>query len=169
MADNVTLFDILNDIALAVQNRLASSGKYRAIDFASAILEIGKNADATAVDVKLGKKAYVNGKYVDGSFKGESITVKITKDGITYVPDYGKYYSSVVVPAEPNLLPQNIKKGVTIFGVTGTLTYAMLGTPLIALASSTFSTVLFMDKDGEGESSDIIVTNDASIFYTRGD
>lgn len=169
MADNITLFDILNDIALAVQNRLASSGRYRAIDFAPAILEIGKNADATAIDVRLGKKAYVNGRYVDGSFEGESITVKITKDGMTYLPEYGKYYSSVIVPAEPNLSPENIKKGVTIFGVTGTLAYAMLGTPSISLTSSTFSTDLFMGYNYEDESSDIIVTNDTSIFYTRGD
>lgn len=125
MADvNSTLTDVCNEIALALQKKLNTTNKFKPINYAARVLDIGSNANATASDVKLGKKVYVGDNYVDGAFTGEDVTVQNENVGVAQVeltPENGKYYQKVIIPAQPGLIAANIRKGVTIFGVTGTL------------------------------------------------
>lgn len=136
MADvNSTLTDVCNEIALALQKKLNTTNKFKPINYAARVLDIGSNANATASDVKLGKKVYVVDNYVDGTFTGEDVTVQNENVGVAQVeltPESGKYYQKVIIPAQPGLIAANIRKGVTIFGVTGTLeeqTTPKLATP----------------------------------------
>lgn len=125
MADiNSTLIDVCNEIALALQVKLNTNNKFKPINYAARVLNIGSEANALASDIKLGKKVYVGNDYVDGTFTGENVTIQNENVGIVQVeltPENGKYYQKVIIPAQPGLIAANIRKGVTIFGITGTL------------------------------------------------
>ena len=51
----------------------------------------------------------------------QSKTVTPTANGFTVSPDSGKVLSSVVVNGDADLVPANVRNGVNIFGVTGTM------------------------------------------------
>lgn len=80
------------------------------------------DANATASDILSGKTAYVNGAKVTGTVS--------SKAAQTYTPgtsnqtiNAGQYLSGTqTISGDANLLAENIKSGVTIFGVTGTYT-----------------------------------------------
>lgn len=86
------------------------------------------DADAIASDILSGKMAYVNGEkitgtYVDSSaaeqFVPESPYTPITTD-ITLATENKIVSSDIVISGDANLLAENIKAGVSIFGITGT-------------------------------------------------
>jgi len=58
---------------------------------------------------------------VEGSFEGVSYDVPIYATPGTTDQIYEGSYNKVVVEGDSDLIPENIKKGVTIFGVEGTL------------------------------------------------
>lgn len=80
------------------------------------------DATAVAVDILQGKVAYNNSGKVTGSMatvNGSTITPS-TQDQII---QGNKYLSgNIVVSGSPNLLAENIKSGINIFGVTGSYT-----------------------------------------------
>ena len=88
------------------------------------LVEGTDTSDATAVatDILSGKTAYVNGSLVTGSIT--------SKEAQTYTPTTsaqtiaaGQYLAGAqTITGDANLLPENIKAGVTIFGVLGTYT-----------------------------------------------
>lgn len=79
-----------------------------------------KDADALAKEILDTRTAYVNNKKVQGTMPNQG-EVTITPTTTDQVKDTG-YYSKITVKGDANLLPENIKQGVTIFGVTGTYT-----------------------------------------------
>ena len=77
------------------------------------------DATATSNDILLDKTAYVKGSKVTGSIKSKATATYVpsTEDQII---SSGQYLSGVqTVLGDSNLLPENIKTDVTIFGVTG--------------------------------------------------
>lgn len=53
----------------------------------------------------------------------QSKTVIPTASGITVTPDEGKLLSSVIVNGDADLVPSNIRNGVNIFGINGSLKF----------------------------------------------
>jgi hypothetical protein len=86
------------------------------------------DGDATSADILLNKIAYANGAQVVGTIPTitEGLGTYSTVDGTTVkilAPEgYCDGTTSLVTVTEANLLAENIKEGVTIFGVTGTYT-----------------------------------------------
>lgn len=83
------------------------------------------DATATSGDMKAGVTAYVNGNKITGNAYTRTSQVNAVADGLidgtTHWLQAG-FYNGIAFEAEPNLLPENIKDGVTIYGTTGTYT-----------------------------------------------
>lgn len=78
------------------------------------------DANATAADILTGKTAYVNGSKVTGSIPSVEAAT-ITPGTLDQTINAGQYVAgSQTIKGEPNLLAENIKNGVSIFGVSGT-------------------------------------------------
>ena len=78
------------------------------------------DATATSSDILLSKTAYAKGEKITGTieFLAEQEYIPTIED--ISIP-LGKYLSgNQILKGSPNLLSENIKKGVEIFGVTGT-------------------------------------------------
>ena len=76
---------------------------------------------ATAVDIDIlkGKTAYVAGSLIEGAMESIEETEYIPSTNDQYI-DSGFYISGPqIIKGDINLLPTNIRKGVTIFGVEG--------------------------------------------------
>lgn len=64
-------------------------------------------------------------------------TVTPTKEGVSVVPDSGfDGMSKVTVNGDANLVPENIKEGVSIFGVIGNLKAGTTATKILVYANS---------------------------------
>lgn len=122
---------MLKEIADAIREKEGSTGPIPAEEFANRIraLETGTDtydANATPGDILLGQTAYVRGKLITGTIP------KITNPSDAVVMPgtekktviNAKYYTpyAITVMGDANLKPENIKKDVTIFKVTGTYT-----------------------------------------------
>lgn len=80
------------------------------------------DANATAESMQLGVSAYVNGTRVVGTApiqEGKTVTPTTTEQ--TAVASGSFTSGAVKVAGDANLVAENIKEGVSIFGVTGTL------------------------------------------------
>lgn len=80
------------------------------------------DATAVAADILKDKTAYVNGQKVTGtitSVNAQTITPTITDQTVNSNVFLA---GAITVAGDANLLAENIKSGVTIFGVTGTYT-----------------------------------------------
>lgn len=84
------------------------------------------DADAAAADIKDGKTGYIDGKKVEGTMpvQGAGGGTISTKDGTVSIPE--GYYSGggkvAIADTEKNkLTPANIRQGVSVLGVTGTM------------------------------------------------
>lgn len=85
-------------------------------------------SDATAVagDILSGKTAYVNGSKVSGSIQSQAAQT-ITPTTTDQTIASGKYLSGTqTIKGDSNLLASNIKKDITIFGVTGSYEGAII-------------------------------------------
>lgn len=78
-------------------------------------------SDATAIssDIKEGKTAYVNGVKITGDAYTRG-TVDAVVDGKKHYLKTG-FYEGINIPEDADLLPENIRSGVEIYGTTGTL------------------------------------------------
>lgn len=78
------------------------------------------DANAIAGDILTGKTAYINGKKVTGTApaKEESTIVPNTSDQTIAA---GTHLTGLItIKGDPNLIAENIKQGISIFGITGT-------------------------------------------------
>lgn len=80
------------------------------------------DANAVATDILAGKTAYVNGMKLTGSIASQEAQA-ITPTTAAQTIEAGKYLAgAITINGDANLLAENIKSGVTIFGVAGTYT-----------------------------------------------
>ena len=79
------------------------------------------DSNLVAGNIKSGVSIFgVTGTHA-GQKAEQSKTVTPTASGFTVSPDSGKVLSSVVVNGDADLVPANVRNGVNIFGVTGTM------------------------------------------------
>lgn len=113
------------------------------------------DATATATDIAKGKTAYVNGGKVTGTYEPptfisqeKNVTPSAAKQIVT--PDTGyDGLSSVTISGDSNLIAENIKAGVSIFGVNGTLAEAASTNNAEAyVVNATNPTVSFQSTSG---------------------
>lgn len=84
------------------------------------------DADAAAADIKDGKSAYVDGVKVEGAMpvNGAGGGDIATKDGTVSIPE-GYYDGSgkvaIADTEKAKLIPANVRQGVTVLGVEGTM------------------------------------------------
>lgn len=85
-----------------------------------------EDGTATASDMLSGATAYVNGTKITGQISGKSAeTYTPTTSDQTIAS--GQYLSGAqTIKGDTNLQPQHIASGVSIFGVTGTLSAAVV-------------------------------------------
>lgn len=77
------------------------------------------DATATADDILLGKTAYVDGQKLTGTIESIEVTEYTPSFNDQYI-DPGVYIQGPqIIKGDTNLIASNIRKGVTIFGVTG--------------------------------------------------
>ena len=82
------------------------------------------DATATASDILQDKTAYVNGEKITGtisSYTGSSLIIPGVEDKVLSTAEGIYLPKAVKVAGESDLLAENIKKGVSIFGIVGTL------------------------------------------------
>lgn len=75
------------------------------------------DATATANDIIKNKTAYVNGEKLTGTIESKG-AITATVDGQEHILESG-HYESITIPAESNLISDNIKAGSNIYGVEG--------------------------------------------------
>ena len=82
------------------------------------------DATALASDILQDKTAYVNGEKITGtinSYTGSSLIIPGVEDKVLSTAEGIYLPKAVKVAGESDLLAENIKKGVSIFGIVGTL------------------------------------------------
>lgn len=122
-----TLTEFLKGIADALRTKKGTSDPIPAPNFAQEILGIQTGTDtsdatAKAADILSGKTAYGASGKITGSIpgvSGQTITPGTTSKTAIQA---GRYASGdISVLGDPNLIAENIKSGVSIFGTAGTL------------------------------------------------
>ena len=127
--------------------------------------------DATAAQILSGKKAYVDGALVTGTIASQGAQT-ITPGTSNKTIASGKYLSGAqTIKGDANLVAGNIKKGVSIFGVTGTydpsstykLSYSLY--KLGDISGITHSTTMYNTSYYYKGSGTITVSNTIKLIY----
>lgn len=125
--DGNVLIDLTQDTAVATD---VASGRYfhlatgERVQGTSTLDADTSDANATASDMRLGKTGYVNGNKVTGNIPDISANVVVTSKSGTAIPlgySDGSYKAVIDSASSAALVPNNLRQGVTVLGVEGTL------------------------------------------------
>lgn len=164
--DDVTRASVLSGIKFHLPSGEATTGtcEYDA-----------KTSDATAVAAEIlsTKTAYVNGAKIVGSMPNRgAVDGTITAlDGIYTIPQGyhdGSGRVSIASAEQAKLLPSNIREGVTILGVTGTMSGSE-GVKATSLTVTPYTTAQTIVPSDLGDFNSITQVNVAAIAYSETD
>jgi len=164
--DDVTRASVLSGIKFHLPSGEATTGtcEYDA-----------KTSDATAVAAEIlsTKTAYVNGAKIVGSMPNRgAVDGSITAlDGIYTIPQGyhdGSGRVSIASAEQAKLLPSNIREGVTILGVTGTMSGSE-GVKATSLTVTPYTTAQTIVPSDLGDFNSITQVNVAAIAYSETD
>jgi len=164
--DDVTRASVLSGIKFHLPSGEATTGtcEYDA-----------KTSDATAVAAEIlsTKTAYVNGAKIVGSMPNRgAVDGSITAlDGIYTIPQGyhdGSGRVSIASTEQAKLLPSNIREGVTILGVTGTMSGSE-GVKATSLTVTPYTTAQTIVPSDLGDFNSITQVNVAAIAYSETD
>lgn len=164
--DDVTRASVLSGIKFHLPSGEATTGtcEYDA-----------KTSDATAVaaEILATKTAYVNGAKIVGSMPNRgAVDGSITAlDGIYTIPQGyhdGSGKVSIASAEQAKLLPSNIREGVTILGVTGTMSSSE-GVKATSLTVTPYTTAQTIVPSDLGDFNSITQVNVAAIAYSETD
>ena len=118
MAQNVIINNVTYQNVPEVDIPKAGGGTAKFTDTA--------DANAAAGDILNGKTAYVNGVKVSGTIEGKAACTYTPTTADQAIPA-GQYLAGAqIVKGDANLLPVNIAAGISIFGVEGALSAAVI-------------------------------------------
>ena len=118
----------------------------------SATKQLTTQAAKTVTPSTSSQTAVASGRYTTGAVtvaavptQTKSATPKASSQTIS--PDSGKFLSSVTIAGDTNLKAENIKSGVSIFGVTGTMQkYSTITYGGLSIGSSNFNNQIISGK-----------------------
>ncbi len=124
-----TLIDLTQDTVVAdklLTGYTAHGADGEVIEGACTFDADTKDATATAAEVLSGKTAYAKGKKVTGSMTnngGATLAVSEKTQKVTIPQGYhdGSGYAEIAAAEQEKLIPANIREGVTLLGIEGTM------------------------------------------------
>lgn len=132
------------------------------------------DATATAAEILFGKTAYKSGSKITGTMPNNgSKTLTITKKGTPVTIPMGFHDGSgkAVIDAteEAKIIPENIRDGISILGVTGTMSGTEGAQPQVKTVTPTFETQEITPDSPDYNYLSTVTVNPIPVSYTDND
>ena len=132
-----------------------------------------KDATATAAEILTGKTAYKNGSKLTGTMPNRgavsgSIDTKAGKYTVPQGYHDGSGFVEIASTEQAKLIPTNIREGVTVLGVTGTMSGSE-GVKATSVDVTPYTTAQTIVPSDLGDFNSITQVNVAAIAYTETD